>query len=118
MSSPRRSSPFSRPRWTEQDARAALAALEQSGQSVRVFAEGHGLDPQRLYVWRRRLGKAEPITFRELMVRPSLPVAAAEECGTRFELVLPSGVVLRVPSRFDVSALERLLAVLAEARAC
>jgi transposase-like protein len=117
MPSPRRSSPFSRPRWTEQDARAALAALEQSGQSVRVFAEGHGLDPQRLYVWRRRLGKAEPTTFRELIVRPSLPVAA-EECGARFELVLPSGVVLRVPSRFDVSALERLLAVLAEARAC
>ena len=48
-------SPFDRPRWTEQDARAALAALERSGRPVREFAEEHGLDPQRLYAWRRRL---------------------------------------------------------------
>jgi transposase-like protein len=52
-------SPFARPRWTEQDARDALAALHRSGTSVRAFATEHGLDPQRLYSWRRRLGKAE-----------------------------------------------------------
>lgn len=49
------SSPFNRPRWTEQDARAALAALERSGKSVGVFAAEQGLDPQGLYMWRRRL---------------------------------------------------------------
>ena len=48
-------SPFNRPRWSERDARMALAALERSGKSVRVFAEEHGLDPQRLYAWRRRV---------------------------------------------------------------
>jgi len=48
-------SPFNRSRWTEQDARVALAALEHSGKSVSVFAAEHGLDPQRLYMWRRRL---------------------------------------------------------------
>ena len=35
-----------------------------------------------------------------------------------FEVVLPSGVVVRVPASFDAAALERLLEVLAQARAC
>ena len=64
-------SPFARPRWTPEDARRALAALERSGQSVKAFATEHGLDPQRLYQWRRRLGEAERTTFREVIVRPS-----------------------------------------------
>jgi hypothetical protein len=57
-------SSFGRLRWTEQDARNALAALQRSGKAVSVFAAGHGLDPQRLYSRRRRLGEAEPTTFR------------------------------------------------------
>lgn len=113
-----RSPPFSRPRWTEQDARAALAALERSGKSVRIFAEEQGLDPQRLYSWRRRLGGAEPTTFQELIVRPPLPVHERDDGDARFEIALPSGVVLRVPPGFDAAAFERLLSVLLKARAC
>jgi|SRR5579862_5243403 len=109
MLTKRPSSPFNRPRWTEEDARAALAALDRSGRPVGVFAQEHGLDPQRLYAWRRRLAKGEPTTFRELIVR-SPPTAAF------FEVVLASGVVVRVPSSFDGEALARLLDVLA--RAC
>jgi transposase-like protein len=60
MFTKRPSSPFSRLRWTEEDPRAALAALERSGRPVSVFAAEHGLDPQRLYVWRRRLAGGEP----------------------------------------------------------
>jgi hypothetical protein len=40
------SSPFDRPRWTEQDARHALAAVQRSGKSVSAFAAEQGLDPQ------------------------------------------------------------------------
>jgi transposase-like protein len=109
MLTKRPSSPFNRPRWTEADARAALAALEQSGRPVSVFAAEHGLDPQRLYAWRRRLAGGERTTFRELIVRS--PSAAAI-----FEVVLASGVLVRVPSSFDAEALARLLDVLA--RAC
>lgn len=47
MRIPRRS-PYDRPRRTERDARAVLAALERSGKPVRVSAEEHGLDSQRL----------------------------------------------------------------------
>lgn len=111
------SSPFGRrPRWTEREARDALAALGRSGKSVRVFAAEQGLDPQRLYSWRRRLGKAERNTFQELIVRRPAPIAMSRE-DAAFEVALPSGVTVRVPASFDASALERLLEVL-QARAC
>ncbi|MGD0679794.1 MAG: transposase [Polyangiaceae bacterium] len=109
MLTKRPSSPFNRPRWSEQDARDALAALERSGKTVASFAAEHGLDPQRLYLWRRRLAGGEPTTFRELIVGPSGPMST-------FEVVLASGTVVRVPSSFDGEALARLLDVLA--RAC
>jgi transposase-like protein len=111
-------SSFNRPRWTEQEARAALAALERSGKPVSVFSAEHGLDPQRLYSWRRRLGGAEPTTFRELIVRPSATVSSSVTGGSPFEIVFASGVVVRVPASFDAATLERLLEVLAQARAC
>jgi transposase-like protein len=108
-------SPRTRLRWSAEDARKALAALARSGQSVSAFAAEHGLDPQRLYQWRRRLGKAEPITFREVTVRPSLVVDAP---GARFEIALASGEVIRVPVTFESDDLVRLLDVLARTRAC
>jgi transposase-like protein len=111
-------SPFDRRRWTEQDARVVLAALEQSGKPVRVFAEEHGLDPQRLYVWRRRVAEGDRTTFREVIVRPSSAASARDGDGSPFEIVLASGVVVRVPPSFDVAALARLLEVLTQARAC
>jgi hypothetical protein len=92
MPSPPDRSPFNRPRWTEQDARGVLAALHRSGKAVRVFAAEHGLDPQRVYLWRRRLGGAELTTFQELMVRPAAGRTAANADGTGFEIVLASGM--------------------------
>jgi transposase-like protein len=110
------SSPFAGPRWTEQEARDALAVLQRSGKPVSVFAAEHGLDPQRLYSWRRRLGKAERTTFKELIVRPAASISVAAT-GASFEIMLRSGVVVRVPQSFDAAALERLLVVL-RADAC
>ena len=104
-------SPFDRLRWTEQDARNALAALDRSGKTVSVFAAEHGLDPQRLYSWRRRLGEAERTTFQELIVRPAARISFTDG-DAPFEVVLPSGVVVRVPASFNSAALERLLEVL------
>jgi transposase len=109
-------SPFHRSRWTAEDARQALVALARSGKPVPVFAADHGIDPQRLYAWRRRLGGAEPTTFQELIVRPS-PRISLTEGAAAFELALPSGVVVRVPASFEAPALDRLLGVL-ERRAC
>jgi transposase-like protein len=105
------SSSFRRLRWTEQDARNALAALQRSGKAVSVFAAEHGLDPQRLYSWRRRLGKAEPTMFQEVIVRPAARISVTDG-DAPFEVVLRSGVVVRVPTSFNATALERLLEVL------
>jgi hypothetical protein len=85
-------------------------ALQRSGKPVSVFAAEQGLDPQRLYSW-RRLGVAEPTTFQELVVRSAPPISITDG-GAPFELVLRSGFIVRVPSSFDAAALERLLEVL------
>lgn len=113
--------PFNRRRWTEQDARAVLTALERSGQPVRAFAEEHGLDPQRLYMWRRRfaaVAEGDATTFRELTVRPSSSLLRIGSEAPDFEVALGTGVVIRVPASFDAPALARLLDVLGQARAC
>jgi hypothetical protein len=83
-----------------------------------VFAAEHGLDPQRVYLWRRRLGGAELTTFQELVVRPAAGRTASHADGTGFEIVLGSGDVVRVPASFDGAALARFLEVIAQVRAC
>ena len=110
--------PFNRPRWTEQDARDVLSALARSGQPVSVFAAEHGLDPQRVYLWRRRLGGAEPTTFQEVIVRPAARRVVVDAANSWFEIVLASGDVVRVPPSFDGAALSHLLEILAQVRAC
>ena len=100
-------------RWTEDSARAALAAQDASGLSVAAYAAREGLDPQRLYFWRRRLGKsAEPSespTFIE--VRPGA-------MGELVEIALRSGHVIRVAESIDGGVLRRLVDALEEGRAC
>jgi hypothetical protein len=61
----------------ESEAREVLEALERSGETVAAFAAERGLDPQRIYYWRRRVAGGDPITFHELVVRPS-PSAGQE----------------------------------------
>jgi transposase-like protein len=118
MPTPRPSSPFARRRWTPEDARAVIVALERSGKSVSTFAVEHGLDPQRVYLWRRRLGKAEPTTFREIVVHASPSRADGPRGDAAFEIALTSGIVVRVPASFDEAALARLLEVLVRVREC
>jgi hypothetical protein len=117
MPKPADRSPFDCPRWTESQAREVIATLERSGKSVSAFAADHGLDPQRVYLWRRRVAGGDGTTFRELIVRPSATVSVADG-SPPFELVLTSGTVVRVPASFDAVALVRLLQVVAQARAC
>ena len=50
-------------------------------------------------------------TFQEVIVRPASRIAVMDS-EAPFELVLPSGVVVRVPTSFSAAALERLLEVL------
>ena len=118
MPSSRPQPALARQRWTPEEAREVLDALDRSGSTVRAFAAERGIDPQRLYQWRCRLGKAERTTFHEITVRPPVTVAERRMGSEPFEIGLPSGAVLRVPASFDSDALARLLDVLSRARSC
>lgn len=66
-----------------------LSELEQSRDSVAAFAARHGIDPQRLYSWRRRLGSVSSPQFVEIHARQPSPTGGA------IEVVCPSGHVVR-----------------------
>jgi transposase-like protein len=103
---------LTRPRWTSEDAGAALTALSASGLSVAAFAAREGLDPQRLYLWRRKfVGKAKS------MSRPRF-VEVRARAVERIEVVLSSGDVLRVPESFEAETLRRVIEVLEPSRSC
>jgi hypothetical protein len=93
-----------RPRWTIDEARTALAAVEASGLSLARFAAREGLDVQRFRFWQKRLGSAKTPSFVE--VRPREP--------ERVELVLRSGRTLRFASSIDHEELAELVRTLDE----
>ena len=50
-------------RWSAVRARELLAEAKQSGESLNAFAHRHGIDPQRLYSWRRKLDAVKGADF-------------------------------------------------------
>lgn len=74
-------------KWTEEDAREALAALKASGESVNAFGRRIGIVPQRLLWWRSRLGRATPPSFVPVEVMGGGPaVVLTTRRGTRIEV--------------------------------
>lgn len=94
--------------------------LEESGLSLRRFAEREGLKAGSLSFWkwklrhargRKREAAVPPVEFIELRTEPA-PVAVAQP----FEVELRSGRRVRVAAGFDAAELARLVVVLEEAR--
>ena len=114
--------PLKSHRWTAEDAKQVLLELDQSGLSVYAFAVREGLSPHRLWRWRRELGIAAVTAFEEVVRHdtPSGPEGEATAVATRerFEIVLRSGRVVRVPAAFEPSALRQLLAIVDEVGPC
>lgn len=108
----KRSSP-----WTVAEARAALKELTASGLSVGNFARREGLDDARLHRWRRRFAR-EGAGRESAAASASAPTPALIEIrpsprrAEPVEIVLASGVTLRVAEKIDPSALARLVAAL------
>jgi transposase-like protein len=100
--------------WTFDEAKRVLSAFESSGLTLTAFAAREGLQPQRLYKWRRRLcEQAEPLKFSEVAVSGASPTPfAAAVAVADFEVVLRSGLLVRFNAQFDPTALRRLLSVL------
>jgi hypothetical protein len=94
----------------EQSWRERIAAWEKSGQSARAFCAHHQLQEACLYSWRRTLRERarerpaakESPSFVPLRVIPDAVV----------EVVLPSGLVVRVPAGADAAAVVALVAAL------
>ena len=112
-------SPPRRRRWKIAKARSVLAELAASGLSLHEFASQNGLEPQRLRRWQRRLarevrrparaaGPAVPATPALIELRPT---ASARPAPT-VEIVLASGVIVRVAETIDPATLARLVAAL------
>jgi hypothetical protein len=113
-----RSSPRQR-RWKIADARSVLAALAASELSLPELASREGLQPQRLRRWQRRLAREvrRPARAR----RPASPAVPAPPAVTELrpspslrpvepiEIVLGSGVILRVAATIDPAAPGRVV---------
>jgi hypothetical protein len=116
-----RSSPRQR-RWRIADARSVLAALAASGLSLPEFASREGLQLQRLRRWQRRL--AREVRRPARAPRPASPAVAAPPAVIELrpspslrpvepiEIMLGSGVILRVAATIDPGALARLVSAL------
>lgn len=101
-----RRSPKSEPFW-----RDLITRWKTSGRSVAAFCADRGVSQASFYAWRKRLGSRsqEPIASA-----PSAPTFAAVRVvpGFPVEVVLPTGVVVRVPAGPDPVTIARLVAAL------
>lgn len=90
--------------WGKADAEAVLRRLNASGLSVHAFAMREGLPPHRLYRWRKAFGKqgAAKSAFIEVVTGTT----------SRLEVVLRSGLVIRVPEGFSAGAVAQLVGAL------
>jgi hypothetical protein len=91
--------------------RDLITCWKTSGQSVAAFCTARGVSQASFYAWRQRLiaHSKEPSastppapTFTAVRIVPGIPV----------EVVLPTGVVIRVPGGADPAAVARLVAAL------
>src|SRR5262249_57087086 len=83
-----------------------------SGQSVAAFCAAHRVSQATFYSWRKRL------VARARCTTPSLPAFAPVQVvpDPTAELVLPTGLIVRVPVATDPAAVARLVAPLGAAQ--
>ncbi len=97
--------------WTEDEARATLAAAGQSGLPLAAFARRHGLCDRQLYWWRNRLrshASIEPATRPFVRIRThALP--SHESSGVE---IVVSDAVIRLSPGFCPQTLAQAVAAL------
>ena len=97
--------------WTEDEARAVLAAASRSGLSLSAFARRHGLSDRTLYWWQMRTHahpNVEPATRSFVRVcTQSLP--NREVSGVE---IVVSDAVIRIAPGFDPQTLAQAVAAL------
>jgi len=101
-------------RWTRDQARKELDAWRASGQTAELFAEQRGVPAHRLRYWQKRIGDlgAAARETNEPRSVSLLPVRVAQSSSPPFEIVLPSGYVVRLSPGFDDDTLVRMIGLL------
>ena len=83
-----------RPRRERNEWQSLVDGFESSGQDMKAFCDNHGIRPDRLKLWQRRLKKQK---FVEL---PSIEQHTPAEQGTwDVELSLGNNITLRLRTR-------------------
>lgn len=124
--------PERRRRWSVEEKLGILSEAMAPGALVSAVCRRHGVGSGQFYTWRGQLRRGELTGFAPVVVEPEalalpqpasvLPVAppcpspvapAADMAGAGLiELVLPSGIVVRLLGAVDLSQLGRVLTVL------
>ena len=107
-----------RRKWTEAEARAALAEWRRSGETEFAFARQRGFSPQRLRYWRSRL--RAPTAQRKSTAPPAFVAVAMPATGrTTSKIEIHVGALLVcVREELDVEHLARIVGALARVREC
>lgn len=109
--------PVRRRRRTSQEIAALVAEYRRSGSSQHAFAASRGISLSTFTNWLGRLRSggalAHPVAQRLVPVRITGP-GPWEASAERIEIVLRSGVILRLPQRFDDAVVERLVEIVSE----
>lgn len=100
----------------ERDARACLAAVARSGETLRAWTKRHGVDGRSLHSWKRNLSRRKSVTAPA--ERPRLvelvPVSRVPAPVRRY-VVRVGDASIEVGDDFDTETLRRLVEVV---RAC
>jgi transposase-like protein len=109
-------------RWSEEDARAGLAAARASGKRLSKFAREHGFHVSRLYWWMKALNEkpAKPAAFLPVRVVEKLARSERREGDSRQGELAPATVdvlvgsrrVVRVGRGFDPALLRAVITAL------
>lgn len=110
----------------EQFWRETVAAWQRSGQTIRAFCVAQRLSEASLYAWRRELTRRDGalrLARKPAPARPRGSAAAAKFVPLQvlpqafLEVVLPTGVSVRLPSGADATTVTTVAGLVAALRA-
>ena len=103
--------------WREGDARAVLAAWEDSEERLTSFCRRLEIERSRLLRWRRRLGRDAKPSFHPVRLVESVAQVAAKPTPP-IEVTLGDGRSVIVREGFSEQSLRQVLDVLEVTRRC
>src|SRR5262245_773961 len=93
--------------------RDAIAAWEESGQTVTAFCAARGIGESTFFAKRRELARRNPSPNAPAPPAPNTSFAAVRLISDpTVEIVVPGGLVVRVPVGADPAAVARLVLAL------